>query len=524
MHSSIAKNEANPYPALGLRLDPRFVSALVEYVRARGSIPFAEFMECSLYGVHGEGGYYNSGIVSIGNTRNDDFLTAPERSRYFGRTLAKVLVDMHVAMGRPGHFDVVEMGAGNGTLARDILQTLQDEHNVLHGALRYTILERSRALILRQRNALARWPRVRWVHANADRLPLRKIRGVFLSNELPDAFPVHRAVVRHGELKEVYVTLNSHGNFSEEERSPSVALAAVLMDLNKVFPIAAQPEGEQLTVNVRAMHWMRELGMALDEGYVLTFDYGGPGVIRKAPYTVFDWEQYPLDIAYRYPGTVDMTSHVDPIILAKIGAGEGLVPIATAKAPQGVYTQPAFLKAYGLRESLRREKDSILRNSGLRLLGKDYSNFFALVQRKSRQHSRGPDKSTSRKGPPSRAAPVRLEGCTHVYRLGDIPALNGVSRRGGLPAGYYVHFMQLPNMDVSFSSFCRGKVICSGRIGMDGRICWPDTLRVRATHDTYIVVTCLPASEVDDLLVQGERLAGSASRCAHGCLFGEAEP
>ncbi|WP_104202805.1 SAM-dependent methyltransferase [Billgrantia saliphila] len=519
MHSAIAKSEANPYPALGLRLDPRFVGVLIEYVRAKGGISFAEFMDRSLYGLDGEGGYYNSGVVSIGNARDDDFVTAPERSRYFGRTLAKALVDMHTAMGRPRRFDVVEMGAGNGTLARDIIETLQVEHIELHDALRYTIVERSRALIVRQQGILAERPRVRWLHAGADSLPLRRVRGVFLSNELPDAFPVHRAVIRRGELKEIYVTLDSHGNFSEEERSPSAALAAVLMDLNKVFPIAAQPEGERLTVNVRAMHWMRELGMALDEGYVLTFDYGEPGAIRKAPYTVFDWEQYPLNIGYQYPGAVDMTSHVDPIILAKIGSGEGLEPIATAKAPQGVYAQPAFLEAYGLRESLRREKDSIRRNRGLRLLGKDYSNFFALVQRKTRQLS-GPDKRASRKDPLSRMPPVRHKESAHVYRLGDIPALNDISRRGKFPAGYYVHFMQLPNMDINLSSFRRGKVICSGCIGRDGRILWPDGLRVRAAHDTYIVITCLSAPEMKNHLDRGESVT-CCGPCVQGCLLGE---
>ncbi|MCE8016468.1 hypothetical protein HOP62_10350 [Halomonas sp. MCCC 1A17488] len=521
MNSPVANSQADPYPALGLRLDPRFVGGLIEYVRARGGIPFAEFMDRSLYGLDGEGGYYNSGVVSIGNASNDDFVTAPERSRYFGRTLAKALVDMHTAMGRPGRFDVIEMGAGNGTLARDIIETLKIEHIELHDALRYTIVERSRALIVRQQRVLAGRPRVRWIHASADSLPLRKVRGVFLSNELPDAFPVHRAVVRHGELNEIYVTVDSHGNFSEEERSPSAALAAVLMDLNKVFPIAAQPEGERLTVNIRAIHWMRELGMALDEGYVLTFDYGGPGAIRKAPYTVFDWEQYPLEIGYQYPGVVDMTSHVDPIILSKVGAGEGLEPIATTKAPQGVYAQPVFLQAYGLRESLRREKDSIKRNRGLRLLGKDYSNFFALVQRKTRQIS-CPDKSNDQKGLLSGEAPVRQKEGVHVYRLGDIPALNDISRRGEFPAGYYVHFMRLPNMDVNLSSFRRGKVICSGCVGEDGRILWPDGLRVRAAHDTYIVITPFSASEMENRLVHGGNVA-SCGPYAQGCLLGEAK-
>ncbi|MDI5986619.1 SAM-dependent methyltransferase [Halomonas sp. M4R5S39] len=503
MNSRVARRETNPYPALGLRLDPRFVGALVEYVRTRGGIPFAEFMDRSLYGLDGEGGYYNSGVVSIGNTSGDDFLTAPERSRYFGRTIAKALVDMHAAMGYPRRFDVVEMGAGNGTLAHDIIETLQADHVELHGALRYTIVECSRALIMRQREALAGRKRVRWVHANADSLPLWKVRGVLLSNELPDAFPVHRAVVRDGEIREIYVTVDSHGDFGEEERSPSPALAAVLLDLNKLFPIAAQPDGERLTVNARAMHWMRELGVALDEGYVLTFDYGRPGVIRQAPYTVFDWEQYPLNIGYRYPGAVDMTSHVDPVVLSKVGERVGLKPVSTTSAPKGLYTQPAFLEANGLREALAMEADTRERSRALGLLGEDYFNFFALVQEKSRE-TPGDDGVKQRSSNLiSRVTMVPPEGCAHLYHLGDIKALNRASNQGALPPGHYVHFIRMRGLVTAMSSLHRCRVLSSGHVGDDGHVRWPSNLKVRACHDVYIVVTALSVPEMKDRLLRG---------------------
>ncbi|RWK12265.1 SAM-dependent methyltransferase [Mesorhizobium sp.] len=363
------------------RVDPLFRDRLVEYVRSKGGITFAEFMERSLYGIDGEGGYYSSGTVKIGGASADDFQTAPEMSPLFGRTIARALIQMYEAMGRPETFDIVEMGAGNGVLARDILEKLRSSDPGFYGAVRYTIVERSGALIARQRETLAGQECAQWVHASADALPLGNVRGVFLSNELVDAFPVHRAVVREGTIKEIYIAVDEDGLFIEVEREPGTALAEVLPDMDRPFPVplSMMGDGQQLTVNARSIRWQRDVARALDEGYVLTIDYGQPGATWQAPYAFYRGRAE-LELAYQYPGAIDITSHVDHIALSEIGETFGLRRAASLGAG-GVYTQREFLLSFGFGHELVNAKIAREERSGaLGLL--EFGGFFALIQEK----------------------------------------------------------------------------------------------------------------------------------------------
>ena len=85
-------------------------------ISERGAITFAEFMEVALY--HPDRGYYTSG-EQIG--AGGDFYTSPAVHPAFGALLSVQLFQMWELLGRPTDFTVVETGAGNGLLCRDIL-------------------------------------------------------------------------------------------------------------------------------------------------------------------------------------------------------------------------------------------------------------------------------------------------------------------------------------------------------------------------------------------------------------------
>ncbi|HEV2674775.1 MAG TPA: SAM-dependent methyltransferase [Aliidongia sp.] len=358
------------------RVDPEFRQRMIDYVSSRGKITFADFMEHSLYGIDGEGGYYNSGLVTIGNS--DDFFTAASLSKHFGGTIARSLVDMHAELGRPSRFDVVEMGAGNGDMAKAIIDKLQADHPDVYQALRYTIVERSEALITRQQGRLGDRP-VQWIHGSASALPMRNVRGVFISNELVDVFPVHRAITRNGDLKELYVAVDADGRFIASEGEPSPALDAVRADLNELVPLSTMPEGTELTVNARSIEWMKRLGAALHEGFVLTFDYGKPGVVLEAPYTFLE-NMKPIDLALRYPGAIDITAQVDFALLVQAGEKAGLKPFSL-RGGKIFDSQNQFLLRHGIRDELRGESDPTERENGHRLLA-EFFGFGVLVQRK----------------------------------------------------------------------------------------------------------------------------------------------
>src|SRR5512143_678446 len=146
---------------------------------AGGWLPFSRFMEAALYapGL----GYYAAGAMKFGAA--GDFVTAPEMTPLFGRTLAHAIAPVLAETGS----EVLELGAGSGRLAADMLGELQ-RIGALPG--RYCILEVSADLRARQQETIHReWPqlagRVQWL----DALP-GHFSGVIVGNEVLDALPV----------------------------------------------------------------------------------------------------------------------------------------------------------------------------------------------------------------------------------------------------------------------------------------------------------------------------------------------
>ncbi len=87
-------------------------------------ITFAEFMELALY--HSQFGYYSSPSSIIGP--QGDFVTSPHMGHDFGEVLAEQFADMWQALGQPNPFTLVEMGAGQGLVAADVLEWLRSHH------------------------------------------------------------------------------------------------------------------------------------------------------------------------------------------------------------------------------------------------------------------------------------------------------------------------------------------------------------------------------------------------------------
>ncbi len=146
-------------------------AAVREAIRARGPITFAEYMELALYG---PGGFYEQPPVGTAG----DFVTSPHVHPAFGRFLAEAIRGLQAALGAPSPLRLVEAGAGDGTLARQLLDALSDL------ALDYTAVEISEGA----RNALAGVPGVRvadtlcdadlvLAHELLDNLPFRVLHG-----------------------------------------------------------------------------------------------------------------------------------------------------------------------------------------------------------------------------------------------------------------------------------------------------------------------------------------------------------
>jgi SAM-dependent MidA family methyltransferase len=321
---------------------------LVAEIRARlereGRITFRDFMEMALY--HPLHGYYRSPREKMG--RAGDYLTSPEVHPLFGHMVGRQVAEMWEVMGSPARFDLLEMGAGNGLLARDVLFWARRLQPSFFDALAYRIVETSAALAERQRYTLdalglpegkATW--------EPGEVASGSVSGCVLSNELVDSFPVHRVAVEEGELREVYVVWRE-GRFDDELGPPSTPELGAYFQRLGLLP----GEGCHAEVNLAALDWMRRVAAALARGFVLTFDYGHEAAELYAPWRrdgtlLCFYRHNPSSDPYARTGRQDMTAHVDFTSLVEEGRRHGLEPL-------GITTQARFLAALGLGEALAR--------------------------------------------------------------------------------------------------------------------------------------------------------------------------
>jgi len=211
---------------------------------AGGAIPFSEYMRLALYG---EGGFYTTG--GRAGRRGGDFITSPEVGPLFGTVIARALDAWWKELGSPSRFDVVECGAGPGTLARSILAAQPE----CADAMQYVAVEIS---------ASQRALHPEGVESR-ETMPDGPITGVILANELLDNLPF-RLFVFDGSWMEAFVAQATGGQFVEVLRTPDVVPSC----LPEVASL-----GSRAPVQDAAASWARDSLSKIDQGRLLLFDY-----------------------------------------------------------------------------------------------------------------------------------------------------------------------------------------------------------------------------------------------------------
>jgi SAM-dependent MidA family methyltransferase len=311
-------------------------------IAQRGPISFAEFMALALY--HPVHGYYFAGDPAR------DYQTSPNVHPVFGAVLGRQLADFWRLLGRPERFDVLEAGAGNGRLAADVTRWLRTAEPGCFAALRYLVQDLTLPAGQTADRLTALGLDLTKVEVRLGLPDAGEIEGCILSNELLDAFPVHRVKVRQGRLQEVYVAFEQ-GRFTEAMREPAPAVGAHFERLH-LLP------GEECVaeVNLDALDWMRRAAQALRRGYMLTLDYGYAADALYAPWR----KQGTLLTFYRHTsgedpyirvGRQDITASVDFTSLVRTGEEAGLRTF-------GLTAQSEFLAALGIGEALAQRPDS----------------------------------------------------------------------------------------------------------------------------------------------------------------------
>ena len=337
------------------------VQEIRELIRAKGQITFAEFMRTCLYSPNG--GFYSGRSNEI----NAHFGTSPANHPAFGALIARQLEQMWLILGEPAVFHLIEVGSGDGSLARSIVNSCRSNAPQFARALAYIAADYQHSSILLPNHADKRPIRERDANPLGvqDSQPgvqlirsegldtFRNVVGCILCNELVDNFPFHRFAIEGGKLKEVFV-ISAADHFVEVLDNPSSP--AIEQRLNGLgLPLSEDYRGE---VCLALEDWACQLARALDRGFVLTIDYGELAAdlysSRNAQGTLVCYRQHVAsNDPYRHLGQQDITCQVDFTSLMQIGEQHGLTTV-------GLTRQSRFLENLGFSSFLEE-----LQNLGL---------------------------------------------------------------------------------------------------------------------------------------------------------------
>jgi len=248
--------------------------------------------------------------------------------------IGKQMEEMWHLLDRPSEFYVIEMGAGVGYLAKDMMAYLKGRE--IYESLHYVIVELNPSVKIRQGFLLKEFVgKIRWLDRLAD---IGLIAGCVLSNELLDAFPV-RLVEMGKSLQEIYVSVNGENEFTEIKKPCSPEVEKYFDEFAVDIPLVMD-RGYRTEVNLRMKEWLREIGEMLQRGFVLTIDYGYPAddyySRDRNRGTLLCYHRHQvIDNPYINIGEQDLSAHVNFSALKKWGQEQGFNTIGFA--PQGSY-------------------------------------------------------------------------------------------------------------------------------------------------------------------------------------------
>lgn len=304
-------------------------SELVQRIATQGPIDFATFMATCLY--HPTFGYYTNQEEVIG--KQGDFITAPELTSQFGHTIAKSLASILPYLQRP---KIIEVGAGNGSLAASILTHLDRLQFVPH---EYIIVEISPSLQQKQKDLLIKLPlqlyqRIQWLNEIPD-----NFEGIILANELLDALPIDIYHWYHERLFKISVDW-------QDNRFVWVPLTETSIPEHIKTLAENLPDDYWIEDHKNAINWLTNAAKKLTKGAILLFDYG----YEQKQYYHPDRNRGTLSTFLQhttghdpltYPGLQDLSCHVNFTALQQTAVAQGL-QIA------GFTTQANFLLKAGM--------------------------------------------------------------------------------------------------------------------------------------------------------------------------------
>ncbi|HEX3185727.1 MAG TPA: SAM-dependent methyltransferase [Pyrinomonadaceae bacterium] len=304
------------------------------------------------------GGYYKRSDLKRWG-REGDYRTSPERSELFAATFARYFVKLYHELQQPAEWTIVEAGPGAGDFATFVQRELRDQYTD------YFLIESSAEL--------AALPPIR--------------AGIFFSNEVLDAFPVHRLIKTGDELFELYVALDAADRFVWSNGPLSTP---ALNEFLREYSVELE-DGQIIEVNLQIDDWLSAVAAKLERGFLISVDYGAEGcdlydVSLRPQGTLRAFSRHAfVDDVLAQPGDCDITASINWSQVQAAGARLGFTTVEFAP-------QDRFLMRAGLLDELQRamnrttsDADKLSLSAGARemiLPGGMASSFQVLVQKR----------------------------------------------------------------------------------------------------------------------------------------------
>ncbi|HKR13462.1 MAG TPA: SAM-dependent methyltransferase [Pyrinomonadaceae bacterium] len=319
-------------------------------------------MKAALYDP--DGGYYKRSDLKRWG-REGDYRTSPERSALFAATFARYFAKLYDELQRPSHWTIVEAGPGAGAFAAGVLGNLRDHYPRIFEITSYVLVETSEEL-----EKLA---------------PIET--GIFFSNELLDAFPVHRLIQTEDGIAELYVAVDVSEKFVWSSGPLSTPR---LLEFCREYSVELKRR-QIVEVNLELDRWVETVAGKLEAGYLITVDYGAESgdlydVMLRPQGTLRAFSRHDfVDDVLAQPGDYDITASVNWSQVQSVGAHFGFTAVEFAP-------QDRFLIDAGLLDELQRglnsgttDAEKLSLTTGARemvLPGGMGSSFQVLVQKK----------------------------------------------------------------------------------------------------------------------------------------------
>ena len=287
-----------------------------------GSISFYEYMDLVLNDP--ENGFYSTGRLKIG--KDGDFCTSPSLGNDFARLLAIQVSEWIYDLEKDGvdseKISIVEIGPGEGTLSRDLIEAISEIEPALIGKLELVLVEINEGMRERQKKIVNNLKGINCRWTNIEELTLKPVSGVVIANEVLDALPVERLVFRDDKVFRQGVTLkkiNDEYFLEFIDLKPTTAIKEFLLDSQTLLNIKFPPDDIN---NGWVTEWhcdlpmlFKQLSNILLNGSLLIVDYALEAkryynALRKDGTIISYRNQEASSNVLHDAGSCDLTAHV----------------------------------------------------------------------------------------------------------------------------------------------------------------------------------------------------------------------